>query len=67
MAIAGEQRDVVIAGQPIGGQKVPACIAAISLDQPHQLKGPWLRQRTTVMTSIIVLPTEMQFAVGGSA
>ena len=67
MAILGDQREVVIAGQPIPGQKGPACIAAIGLDQPHQLKGPWVRQRTTTMTSITVLPEQAHFAIGDYA
>ena len=54
-----------MAGQPIAANKGPACIAAVALDSPHELKGPWFRQSTTNMSSITVLPGQQQFATGG--
>lgn len=69
MAFLGDQapgeRVVIIGGQPIANQG-SACIAAIGLDHPHDLKGPWLRQSTLSMSSVIVLPGQQQFATGGS-
>lgn len=69
MAFLGDQapgeRVVIIAGQPIAANKGSACIAAIGLDSPHDLKGPWLRQSSISMSSVVVLPGQQQFATGG--
>ncbi|KAL3149323.1 hypothetical protein ABBQ32_002131 [Trebouxia sp. C0010 RCD-2024] len=64
MAYLADQRLIVIAGQPLAANKGPACIAAIGLVSPHELKGPWIRPTTTSMSSIVVLPGQQQFAVG---
>ncbi len=63
MAVLPEQRDVILIGQPTG-KGTPACIAAIGLDAPHQLKGPWVRPRTTTVSCLAVLSGQQQFAVG---
>lgn len=63
LAVLPEQRDVIIVGQPLT-KGSPACIAAIGLDEPHPLKGPWSRPRTTTASCIAVLPGGRQFAVG---
>lgn len=71
MAFLGDQapgeRLVIIAGQPMTGNKGSACIAAIGLDSPYDLKGPWIRQSTTGISSVVVLPGHQQFATGGSS
>ena len=58
-------RVVIIAGQPIAANKGSACIAAIGLDSPHDLKGPWLRHSSISVSSVIALPGQQQFATGG--
>lgn len=63
LAVLPEQRDVIIVGQPLT-KGSPACIAAIGLDEPHPLKGPWSRPRTTTASCIAILPGGRQFAVG---
>jgi len=63
LAVLPEQRDVIIVGQPLT-KGSPACIAAIGLDEPHPLKGPWSRPRTTTASCIAMLPGGRQFAVG---
>ncbi|DBA70459.1 TPA: hypothetical protein ACH3X2_011865 [Trebouxia sp. C0005] len=63
LAVLPEQRDVIIVGQPLA-KGSPACIAAIGLDEPHPLKGPWSRPRTTTASCIAILPGGRQFAVG---
>lgn len=64
MAVLPEQRDVILIGQP-QSKGSPACIAAIGLDEPHALKGPWIRPRTVTASCVAVLPGQHQFAVGG--
>lgn len=67
MAVLPEQREVILVGQPNGNKAgTVACIAAIGLDAPYQMKGPWPRPRTTMISCVIALPGHQQFATGGS-
>ena len=65
LAARPEYRDVILIAQPIPNSKSSnVSIAAIGLDAPHTLKGPYNRSRTAVVTALAVLPGHELFAVG---
>ena len=67
MAVRPEQRDVILIAQPAANSKNSSvCIAAAGLDPPRQLKGPYTRSRTGIVSSLAVLPGHETFAVGES-
>ena len=65
MAIRPEQRDVILIAHPASNSKATTvCIAAVGLDPSHELKGPFSRSRTGLMSCLAILPGQETFAVG---